>query len=115
LIGNSKGCASWSLGSAAEASGNPRRCLDGVAGTRRTAPTSVIEWSAVLGVLASLFRDVPIHACSLTTNNYRQKSSLGLIKELARTRTVKLMYHRAEDQKQCHRHIVRTRILNSQV
>lgn len=62
-----------------------------------------------------LFMDGPIDARSRTIKNHGQKFTLRLLKRLARTRSVTLMCHCAEDQRQCHRHELRNVILSKRV
>jgi uncharacterized protein YeaO (DUF488 family) len=49
-----------------------------------------------------------------TIKNHGQKFTLRLIKELGRTGNVTLLCHCAEDQQQCHRHILR-KVLSGKV
>jgi uncharacterized protein YeaO (DUF488 family) len=58
-----------------------------------------------------LFLDGPIDARSRTIKNHGQKFTLRLIGRLARQGHVTLLCHCAEDQLQCHRHILRDLIL----
>ena len=58
-----------------------------------------------------LFLDGPIDARSRTIKNHGQKFTLRLIGNLARRGNVTLLCHCAEDQLQCHRHVLRTMIL----
>jgi uncharacterized protein YeaO (DUF488 family) len=60
-----------------------------------------------------LFLDRPIDDRSRTIKNHGQKFTLRLIRQLADQRTVTLMCHCAEDEKHCHRHILRQLILRS--
>lgn len=57
----------------------------------------------------------PIDSRSKTIKNHGQKFSLRLLKHLARVGNVTLMCHCAEDQEQCHRHILRRVILSGRV
>ena len=62
-----------------------------------------------------LFLDGPIDARNRTIKNHGQKSTLRLIKAMAREGNVTLMCHCDEDAKQCHRHILRELILSNRV
>jgi uncharacterized protein YeaO (DUF488 family) len=65
--------------------------------------------------VAELFLDGPIDARSETIKNHGQKFTLRLIKHLARRGNVTLMCHCAEDQEQCHRHLLRAMIVSKRV
>jgi len=60
-----------------------------------------------------LVMDGPIDRRSATIKNHGQKFTLRLIKRLAGQGTVTLMCHCAEDELECHRHILRRVILQS--
>ena len=62
-----------------------------------------------------LFLDGPIDKRSRNIKNHGQKFTLRLIKTLARKGNVTLMCHCDEDQKNCHRHVLRRLILSSRV
>lgn len=62
-----------------------------------------------------LFLDGPVDARNRTIKNHGQKSTLRLIKAMAREGNVTLMCHCDEDAKQCHRHILRELILSNRV
>ena len=62
-----------------------------------------------------LFLDGAIDARNRTIKNHGQKSTLRLIKAMAREGNVTLMCHCDEDAKQCHRHILRELILSNRV
>jgi uncharacterized protein YeaO (DUF488 family) len=62
-----------------------------------------------------LFLDGPIDKRSRTIKNHGQKFTLRLVKQLARRGRVTLMCHCAEDQRQCHRHVLRRLILSHRV
>ena len=64
---------------------------------------------------AELFMDGPIDARSKTIKNHGQKFSLRLIKKLAQKGSVSLLCHCAEDQEQCHRHVLQSVILSSRI
>lgn len=59
-----------------------------------------------------LFLDGPIDARSPTIKNHGQKHALRLLKHLARSGPVTLLCHCAEDETQCHRHVLRKLILS---
>jgi uncharacterized protein YeaO (DUF488 family) len=62
-----------------------------------------------------IFLDGPIDKRSRTIKNHGQKFTLRLVKQLARRGPVTLMCHCAEDQQQCHRHVLRRLILSNRV
>ena len=62
-----------------------------------------------------LFLDGPIDKRSRTIKNHGQKFTLRLVKQLARRGRVTLMCHCAEDEPQCHRHVLRKLILSNRV
>ena len=62
-----------------------------------------------------LFLDGPIDSRNRTIKNHGQKSTLRLIKAMAREGNVTLMCHCDEDAKQCHRHILHQLILSNRV
>jgi len=62
-----------------------------------------------------LFLDGPIDKRNRTIKNHGQKFTLRLVKQLARRGRVTLMCHCAEDQRQCHRHVLRKLILSNRV
>lgn len=64
---------------------------------------------------AELFMDGPVDSRSRSIKNHGQKFTLRLIKQLARSGHVTLMCHCAEDQDQCHRHVLRRLILSNRV
>lgn len=53
-----------------------------------------------------LFMDGGVDSDNKTINNHGQKFVLRLIKALARTHTVTLMCHCAEEEQHCHRHVL---------
>src|SRR5207245_1212401 len=57
----------------------------------------------------------PIGTRSSTIKNHGQKFPLRLIKFLSQVGNVTLMCHCTEDQKQCHRHVLRDFISSSHV
>ena len=58
-----------------------------------------------------LFLDGPIDARSRTIKNHGQKFTLRLIGRLAQRRNVTLLCHCAEEQRECHRHVLQALIL----
>lgn len=62
---------------------------------------------------AELFMDGGIDARSQTIKNHGQKFTLQLIEQLSRNAPVTLLCHCAEDQRLCHRHLLRKIILSS--
>lgn len=64
---------------------------------------------------AELFLDGPIDDRSPAIKNHGQKFTLRLIKQLAKSSHVTLMCHCAEDERQCHRHLLRELILSTRV
>ena len=62
-----------------------------------------------------LFLDGPIDRRSRSIKNHGQKFTLRLIKRLARRGNVTLLCHCAEDQMQCHRHVLRALVLSHRV
>lgn len=75
-----------------------------------------IAWSEFARVYrAELFMDGPIDSRSRSIKNHGQKFTLRLIKRLARSGNVTLMCHCAEDQTQCHRHVLQRLILSGRV
>jgi len=75
-----------------------------------------IAWAAFTrDFKKELFLDGPIDSRNKTIKNHGQKSTLRLIKAMAREGNVTLMCHCDEDAKQCHRHILREVILSKRV
>ena len=62
-----------------------------------------------------LFLDGPIDSRNATIKNHGQKSTLRLIKAMAREGNVTLMCHCDDDAKQCHRHVLKELILSKRV
>jgi uncharacterized protein YeaO (DUF488 family) len=62
-----------------------------------------------------LFLAGPIDARSATVKNHGQKFTLRLIKALARKGNVTLMCHCAEDEEQCHRHLLQKVIQGNRI
>jgi len=65
--------------------------------------------------VAELFMDGPIDSRSRTIKNHGQKFTLRLIKDLARKGNVTLLCHCAQNQTQCHRHLLQMLILSHRV
>jgi uncharacterized protein YeaO (DUF488 family) len=59
--------------------------------------------------------DGPIDARCATIKNHGQKFTLRLIERLARRGNVTLLCHCAEEQDQCHRHLLRRQIVRSRI
>src|SRR6188474_61233 len=75
-----------------------------------------ITWAAFArDFTKELFLDGAIDARNRTIKNHGQKSTLRLIKAMAREGSVTLMCHCAEDATECHRHILRQLILSKRV
>ena len=62
-----------------------------------------------------LFLDGPIDKRSRTIKNHGQKFTLRLLKRLALRENVTLLCHCAEDERHCHRHVLRALITGTQV
>ena len=75
-----------------------------------------VKWSAFTrDFKKELFLDGAVDARNRTIKNHGQKSTLRLIKAMAREGSVTLMCHCDEDAQQCHRHILRELILSNRV
>jgi uncharacterized protein YeaO (DUF488 family) len=75
-----------------------------------------ITWAAFTrDFKKELFLDGAIDSRNKTIKNHGQKSTLRLIKAMAREGNVTLMCHCDEDAKQCHRHILHQLILSNRV
>lgn len=75
-----------------------------------------ITWAAFTrDFKKELFLDGSVDARNKTIKNHGQKSTLRLIKAMAREGNVTLMCHCDEDTKQCHRHILHQLILSNRV
>ena len=82
----------------------------------RAIQSGSMSWSAFARTYrAELFAASSIDSRNRTIKNHGQKFSLRLIKHLARDGNVTLMCHCAEDQEQCHRHILRGLILSRRI
>ena len=64
---------------------------------------------------AELFLDGPIDKRSRTIKNHGQKFTLRLLKRLALRENVTLLCHCTEDERHCHRHVLRALITGTQV
>ncbi len=64
---------------------------------------------------AELFTTGAIDEKSKTIKNHGQKFLLRLIKFMAKSGNVTLMCHCAEDEKHCHRHVLRKLILSNRI
>ena len=64
---------------------------------------------------AELFAGGSADAINRTIKNHGQKFTLRLIKELARRQPVTLLCHCPEEQRECHRHLLRQVILSAKV
>ena len=75
-----------------------------------------VTWSAFTrDFKKELFLDGAVDTRNRTIKNHGQKSTLRLIKAMAREGNVTLMCHCDEDAAQCHRHILRQLILSNRV
>jgi uncharacterized protein YeaO (DUF488 family) len=75
-----------------------------------------ITWAAFArDFKKELFLDGAVDAGNRTIKNHGQKSTLRLIKALAREGNITLMCHCDEDAAQCHRHILRELILSKRI
>jgi uncharacterized protein YeaO (DUF488 family) len=78
--------------------------------------SGTISWAGFTRAFREeLFLDGPIDARNRSIKNHGQKFTLRLIKHLASDGPVTLMCHCAEDETQCHRHVLRSLILSSRV
>lgn len=62
-----------------------------------------------------LFADGPVDRNCRTIKNHGQKFLLRLLKHLSRKGNVTLMCHCDEDQRHCHRHVLRDVILSGRI
>jgi uncharacterized protein YeaO (DUF488 family) len=75
-----------------------------------------ITWAAFArDFKKELFLDGAVDARNRTIKNHGQKSTLRLVKAMAREGNVTLMCHCDEDARQCHRHVLRELILSKRV
>jgi uncharacterized protein YeaO (DUF488 family) len=61
---------------------------------------------------SELKMDGAIDSRSKTIKNHNQKFTLRLLAKLAKKGNVTLLCHCAEDQDQCHRHLLKAEVLN---
>lgn len=82
----------------------------------KAVQAGTISWAAFTrDFKKEMFFDGAIDSRNRTIKNHGQKSTLRLIKAMAREGNVTLMCHCDEDAKQCHRHILRELILSNRV
>jgi uncharacterized protein YeaO (DUF488 family) len=82
----------------------------------RAVQSGRVSWRAFAREYgAELFLSGPIDARNKTIRNHGQKSTLRLLKELARRGDVTLLCHCAEEETHCHRHLLHRLILSSRV
>jgi uncharacterized protein YeaO (DUF488 family) len=83
--------------------------------TLRTLQKGAISWKTFSKQYRDeLFLDGPIDARSRTIKNHGQKFTLRLLKRLAQREHVTLLCHCAEDERHCHRHVLRALIAGTQ-
>ena len=96
--------------------GNAIEILQGSEQLLKAVQAEKITWSAFTrDFKKELVLDGPVDSRNKTNKNHGQKSTLRLIKAMAREGNVTLRCHCDEDAKQCHRHILRELILSSRV
>ena len=67
-----------------------------------------ITWASFIKMYrAEILMDGPVDARSRTIKNHGQKFTLRLLRHLAGSGDVTLMCHCAEDEPQCHRHVLK--------
>ena len=77
--------------------------------TLRSMQEGAISWTRFSKEYRNeLFLDGPIDKRSRTIKNHGQKFTLRLLKQLARRGNVTLLCHCAEEERHCHRHVLRT-------
>ena len=82
----------------------------------RAVQAGKVTWSTFTrDFKKELFLDGAIDSRNKTIKNHGQKSTLRLIKAMAREGNVTLMCHCDEDAAECHRHILRELILSNRV
>ena len=81
----------------------------------KSVRTSINRKSDGLRILVTRFRGrgLPASRYLSAVQNHGQKFTLRLVKQLATAGRVTLLCHCAEDQAQCHRHLLRRLILSS--
>jgi uncharacterized protein YeaO (DUF488 family) len=76
--------------------------------TLRSMQEGAISWTRFSKEYRNeLFLDGPIDKRSRTIKNHGQKFTLRLLKQLARRGNVTLLCHCAEEERHCHRHVLR--------
>jgi uncharacterized protein YeaO (DUF488 family) len=81
--------------------------------TLRAAQAGKMSWSKFAREYrAELKMDGAIDSRSKTIKNHNQKFTLRLLAKLAKKGNVTLLCHCAEDQDQCHRHLLKAEVLN---
>jgi uncharacterized protein YeaO (DUF488 family) len=76
--------------------------------TLRSMQEGAISWTRFSKEYRNeLFLDGPIDKRSRTIKNHGQKFTLRLLKQLARRGNVTLLCHCAEEERRCHRHVLR--------
>jgi uncharacterized protein YeaO (DUF488 family) len=81
--------------------------------TLRAAQAGKMSWSKFAREYRSeLKMDGAIDSRSKTIKNHNQKFTLRLLAKLAKKGNVTLLCHCAEDQDQCHRHVLKAEVLN---
>ena len=84
--------------------------------TLRALQKGAVSWKAFSKQYrAELFLDGPIDKRSRTIKNHGQKFTLRLIKRLAQREHVTLLCHCAEDERRCHRHVLRALISGARI
>jgi uncharacterized protein YeaO (DUF488 family) len=82
----------------------------------KAVKAGTITWAAFArDFKKELFLDGAVDSRNTTIKNHGQKSTLRLIKVMAREGNVTLMCHCDEDAQHCHRHILRELILSPRV
>jgi uncharacterized protein YeaO (DUF488 family) len=82
----------------------------------RRAQGGAISWAQFSRQYRNeLFLDGPIDKRSRTIKNHGQKFTLRLIKRLAQRGHVTLLCHCAEDERHCHRHVLRALIAGGRI
>lgn len=82
----------------------------------RSGQGGAITWAEFSrGYRDELFASAATDKKNKTIKNHGQKFTLRLIKRLARGGNVTLLCHCAEDQEQCHRHLLKRVILSSKI
>lgn len=89
--------------------GPSERLLESIQTGKITWPEFAREYRA------ELFMDGRIDTRSRTIKNHGQKFTLRLLEQLSRHAPVTLLCHCAEEQRHCHRHLLRKIILSSRI